>query len=183
MPINQGDLIIGGTGGSATTIPKGTAGQVVAVNAGGTTLEFQTPAGGSSDSGIGFRAKKEGFTVVAGSATTISGYTEEYDNGGTFNNTTGWFTAPSNGYYLFTASMYAGNDSGNGNYLQISIDKNAFGTTITNYLNYKNGNVYVTVCGCSVVYLLAGETLSVRYYNPSYATLYCAQAVFTVNKL
>lgn len=44
-----GDLIVGSGSGAVTNLAKGSALQVLRVNAGGTALEYATPAGGSSN--------------------------------------------------------------------------------------------------------------------------------------
>ena len=47
----QGDIIIAGAGGTPTRLAKGTAGQVLTMNSGGTAPEWQTPSGGGGGGG------------------------------------------------------------------------------------------------------------------------------------
>ena len=59
---SAGDLIVGGSSGTASRLAKGTAGQVLSVNSGGTGLEWSTPASG----GVSSLGGKTGAVTVDG---------------------------------------------------------------------------------------------------------------------
>lgn len=76
----SGDLIVGDTYGNISRLQHGTAGQVLAMNSGGTAPEWQTPSGGGSGSSLyrhditindcSYNAKENGTNLFTANRTT-----------------------------------------------------------------------------------------------------------------
>ena len=92
--VQEGDLIYAANNYSATNLPRGTAGQVLTMNAGGTAPEWQTPSGG-------------GGASIGGAGYTLTQINEGVSDGafnilalGEYNGVYGWHNATmSNGQY------------------------------------------------------------------------------------
>lgn len=59
----QGDVIYGGSSGAPARLPKGTAGQILTMNAGATAPEWQTPSGAPAESETNDGSKNANFTI------------------------------------------------------------------------------------------------------------------------
>ena len=106
----DGELITWDASGNPATVAVGTSTHVLTSNGAGAAPTFQAAAA----AGIG----AFGATITAGSLalvrtvfTTITGWTELTDPDAAFNATTGTFTAPSAGKYLFIANAEVDYDS------------------------------------------------------------------------
>jgi len=114
--------------------------------------------GGGSGSGSykGFVATG---TLTSGgtSVATLTGYTEQRDDGNTFNPSTGVFTAPEDGYYSF--SIRANFTDGNANYATLYLY--AGGTQICTSFEIANDNNYYRSCA-GTTYLTSGQTAYVQ---------------------
>ena len=159
-----GDILYHGATDYAR-LAKGTAAQVLTMNAGATAPEWAA-AGGGSSMPIGASAHIGGShqSVATGTATKLAFNTELYDPNSNFNTTTFAYTVPSGqaGKYLVTA--FAGVQAlGDGKRVSIQIYKNN-AASMTPYASASgNFSEYVTVTG--VLDLAAADYLDVRGWH------------------
>lgn len=94
-----GDLLYATGAATLAKLAKGTAQQVLDMNSGATAPQW-------SNIGRGFSAYRDAgtLTLTSGSATVLTFDTEEDDDDNAFVHTTGIFTAPRAGRYLFSAT-------------------------------------------------------------------------------
>ena len=143
-----GDILYHGATDYAR-LAKGTAAQVLTMNAGATAPEWAA-AGGGSSMPIGASAHIGGShqSVATGTATKLAFNTELYDPNSNFNTTTFAYTVPSGqaGKYLVTA--FAGVQAlGDGNRVSIQIYKNN-SVSMSPYASASGAfSEYVTVTG------------------------------------
>lgn len=97
--------------GDLSDVPAslGTAGQVLAVNAGATALEYINQSGGTaSDADVGQAWKTTDQTLSGSFAAIASWDTESYDDISAFNPTTGELTITQAGHYLIIFEVHTG---------------------------------------------------------------------------
>jgi hypothetical protein len=165
----KGDIISTTDGSGLTALAVGTDGQVLTANSGESTgLEWQTPAGASD---VGFHAYVSTPTAIS---TGLVGSTLIFDNdstqpandiGGNYDSSTGVFTAPSDGYYNFSASVVWEDDTTGSRAIILvrngggSVPNNLAQTTVEAVTNA----IQNTAVSCSVTHILlsATDTVSV----------------------
>jgi hypothetical protein len=109
-------------------------------------------------------SNSSGQSIPNGSPATITGWTKDYDLFGSFNPTTGVFSAPISGQYSFSlVFLMASASFGSGNVVRASIYKNgsqhsiiAFYATATTTSQYAGG------AGSGDVNLIAGDTVEIK---------------------
>lgn len=103
---NAPQVVLCDNAGQLTPITSDTAGFVLTSNGAGTTPTFQAAGGGGST--VQFQAYLTSPQTVAGGSTsdTIVFNTAIANVGSAYNTGTGVFTAPSNGFYAFSANIF-----------------------------------------------------------------------------
>lgn len=147
----KGDLIAGGVSGITTRLPVGTNGQVLVANSGASVGVNWTSA-----TRVSFSVNTS-TTSASTSAPFI--FTNVVDNTGSgYNVSTGIFTAPVAGYYMFAAGVNAGGA------FQLNILKN--GSVL---VSGTNGAASVPSTVSNALLLAANDTIQVRPNVPAAA--------------
>lgn len=109
-----------------------------------------------------FARNTSGLALPSATATTLTGWTTVLDRSGNFNASTGLFTAPLPGFYLFNASVCLGTSLGIGSSLALSYWLNASAQVSTNQVI--TGLAVANVqCQATVMYqMAAGDTMLVK---------------------
>lgn len=97
-----GDIIYGGASGTGTRLANGSAGQVLTSN--GTTVA-PSWQGAAAPTAVAFTATSSTTSISNGSTTTLVNPTVDLDTNSAYNNSTGAFTAPSAGVYIFQGAF------------------------------------------------------------------------------
>lgn len=109
-------------------------------------------------------------TTVATTWTKINNATEEWDTGSNYNAGTSVFTAPTTGYYWFSASCIFNTQPGTA--VLIGLGKNWTSGSETKRLGeIPNCTGNTTLCGSIEMFLTAGDTIVPLYYSATATTL------------
>ena len=152
---------------SGTVTPSGNVFSIlgsgtVSTSGAGSTLTVTGSGGGGGTGTANFQAYMgSAYGLVTGDNTTYSLIfdTERYDIGGDYNNSTGVFTAPQDGYYLFTWCLLPGNLSGNAtNWLVTLVTSNKSYAFTQGNMNLLQVSSQVGVNGSAIVDMDAADT-------------------------
>ena len=102
--VTDGNLITYDASGNPAHVATGTSTHVLTSNGAGAAPTFQAVSAAAGIGAFGATITAGSLALVRATYTTITGWTELTDPDGAFNNTTGTFTAPSAGKYLFIAN-------------------------------------------------------------------------------
>jgi len=114
------------------------------------------------DAGVtcAFHAQYSGAGGAATQGNDIIYDIENFDVGGNYNHTDGRFTAPVSGYYFFAwHGLYANATTGD---LRTALYKNGGGIYGMRFIDDKNYANWTTFIGSGVVYLTAGDYVTIR---------------------
>ena len=157
----DGNIISYDASGNPVAVATGSAGQVLTSAGAGSPPTFAAISG-SSDS---FQAVADGSGYSQTHSGNLIVNNEVHDDGNNYNTSTGRYTAPSTGYYLFMAGCLVSGSAGQNFYLTKQnspiTSANSWGYNGTG--NQNASNVY------GIVYLTAGQ----------YAGIYSTTAVYT----
>jgi len=160
-PGTDGNIISYDASGNPVAVATGSAGQVLTSAGAGSPPTFAAISG-SSDS---FQAVADGSGYSQTHSGNLIVNNEVHDDGNNYNTSTGRYTAPSTGYYLFMAGCLVSGSAGQNFYLTKQnspiTSANSWGYNGTG--NQNASNVY------GIVYLTAGQ----------YAGIYSTTAVYT----
>jgi hypothetical protein len=160
-------------------------------NASGTTIgggasqtyftSSQLGGGGGGASEVSFTATLAANTAINNAVwSDIGGYTENHESGGNnFNPTTGKFTAPSAGTYVFSGTAQIGATPGGGVIIQIDGTNAGTQQVCYNLVGDDTGNGFSASC-TGAVYLTAGQTVEmIAYQNSGAANNLSARTQFS----
>ena len=159
----DGNIISYDASGNPVAVATGSAGQVLTSAGAGSPPTFAAiSASGVSDS---FQAVADGSGYSQTHSGNLIVNNEVHDDGNNYNTSTGRYTAPSTGYYLFMAGCLVSGSAGQNFYLtkQNSPITSAKSWGYNGTGNQNASNVY------GIVYLTAGQ----------YAGIYSTTAVYT----
>jgi len=154
--------LVGAAGGGGSDTLSGlscTSGQVPQWN--GTAWACGTGGGGSVP-GSSFRGTT-GAIAIGASETVVTGYTEQFDTSNNFNNSTGIFTAPSAGRYIFSVSA-VNQGTATANFYTVFRVNNV---TTTNASRAQAGTsqAFPVAAGSAIYNLAQNDTVSIAAYS------------------
>lgn len=178
LAIGASQSLLMSNGSAPTWLVKGTANQVLGVNAGGTALEWKTPAKVAK----GTRVVNASFNLADSTLTQVSFTGESYDdlNAWTSGSPTR-VTIPETGWYLVGAyTSYASN--ANGKRMTNIIIDGTIAVAATDQRNAVNSGT-TNVSLCNPVYLAAGQYIELQVYQTSGGTLAVTTSVLYLIQL
>lgn len=177
---NAPQVVLCDNAGQLTPITSDTAGFVLTSNGTGTTPTFQASgAGGVTCLFSAYLSSIQSNVTGDGTTYDIICDTESFDIGGDYNNATGIFTAPSNGYYMF---VYAVNSEGiTSSHTEgiISLNTNAERTWRGSPFGCADAGGALTFNCSKILNLSAGNGVKLSYYVNGGAKVVDVQSTWT----